>query len=94
MIPKYLKPENSKQIGKKGEKKARQTIASGALWFDKGDWEIDRYLIEVKTTKKKSFRVLYKTLEKIFNEAHSIGKEPALIIQIKDLIFKGIVVKK
>jgi hypothetical protein len=94
MIPKYLQSEHSKRIGNKGEKKVRQTIASGALWIDKGDISTDKCLIEVKTTQKKSFRLMYKTLEKIFNEAHSIGKEPALIIQIKDLIFKGIVVKK
>ena len=80
-IPKYLQ-QNVKRQGQKAEKKAKRTLNSGALWFDKGDLKTNKYLIEVKHTNKKSFRITDKLLSKLINEAYSIHKEPLLIIYI------------
>ena len=80
-IPKYLQ-QNVKRQGQRAEKKARQTINSGSLWFDKGDLQTNKYLIEVKHTSKKGFRITTSLLEKLVDEAHSIHKDPLLVIYI------------
>jgi len=81
--PKYLQ-QNVKRDGQKAEKKVRQTFNSGSLWFDKGDLQSDKYLIEVKYTSKKGFRITTKLLNKLIDEAYSVHKEPLLIIFVGD----------
>jgi len=71
-----------KNKGRKFEDKIRKTIASGALWFDKGDLKTDNYLIECKYTDKKSYRIKQKTIFKIWNEAFESNKFPKIIIAI------------
>ena len=80
-IPKYLQ-QNVKRQGQKAEKRAKHTLNSGALWFDKGDLKTSKYLIEVKHTNKRSFRLTDKLLGKLIDEAYSVRKEPLLIIYI------------
>lgn len=76
---------SSKKKGRRGEKQVteevlKDTINSGAVWFTKGDKKSKDYLIEVKTTDKKSFRITTKVIEKIVEEAYSIQKEPLICI--------------
>lgn len=81
-IPKYLQ-RNVKKQGQRAEKKVRKTLNSGALWFDKGDYQADKYLIEIKQTNKKSYRITVDLLKKLIDEAYTIKKEPLLIILFK-----------
>ena len=62
----------------------RRTIGSGNIWHDKGDIKAKDYLIEVKSTKKKSISLKLSWLKKIEKEAIKIGKKPALVLDIQD----------
>jgi hypothetical protein len=57
MLPKYMQPKTKQEIGRNGENKTikqmNRVMASGALWFAKGDINIDNILGEVKTTERK-----------------------------------------
>jgi len=66
---------------KKGNK-FEKTIASGALWWNKGDIRYGDYCIECKFTEKKGFRVSKQILEKLWNDSLDASKEPLLIIGI------------
>jgi hypothetical protein len=79
-IPKYLRSSSKRKKGQKGERKAKETINSGALWFDKGDLKTADYLIEVKETSKKGYRLTTKLLEKVVSEAYTAKKKPLVMI--------------
>lgn len=66
----------AKEIG------GRTTIASGALWWDKGDLSNDRFLIEAKRTDSNKFRLEKRIWEKIRSEAIGCGRIPLLLIEI------------
>lgn len=83
MIMKSQK-KTSKKIGQEFERKVQKTINSGQLWLDKGDLKTEDYLIECKTTEKKSYRITTKLLQKLWNEAFEANKLPMLIIGLKD----------
>ena len=72
--------KNSKRKGMDFEK----TIASGALWFDKGDIKTKDYVIEAKFTEKKGYRISLKTLRKLWDDALEANKLPLLTIGIKE----------
>ena len=93
-LPTYLTKDNKRKKGRQGEKKVKETINSGAFWIDKGDLKYDKYLIEVKKTDKKGYRLLQSKLEKIFNEAYTIGKEPLFVIEFPKFIAKILIQKK
>jgi len=75
-------------ISKKQEKelardmKGHRISGSGAVHYSKGDIELPGYLVEAKTTAKKSISITVKWLDKIFMEAMAKGKEPALAIRL------------
>ena len=75
------------QHGFKAEKKAskrlggRETFASGALEFDKGDIVVDDFRIECKSTIKDSISIKRGWLKKITAEAQDHLNTPALMIQ-------------
>ena len=92
--PKYLTNKNPRKKGRKGEKLVAESINSGAFWIDKGDLHYNKYLIEVKTTSKKSFRVSQTKLKKIFEEAYTIGKEPLFVIVLPEFIVKILIQKR
>lgn len=73
-----------KNKGRKFEDKVKNTLNSGALWFDKGDLKTADHVIECKFTEKKGYRITLKLLEKLWDESLSANKLPALIIGIKD----------
>lgn len=79
-----MRKKSNKQKGSDFEKKVVQSINSGAIWFQKGDLRTDDYVIEVKYTDKKGYRVSTKILEKIWNEALEANKLPLMIVGIKD----------
>ena len=64
---KYLSNKQEKQVAK--DIGGKTVIASGSLWGMKGDCRSDKYLIECKTTQKKSYRLTTETWEKINYEA-------------------------
>ena len=78
-----MRKKSNKQKGNEFEKKVEKCIASGALHFDKGDLKTEDYVIEVKYTDKKSYRITAKTLEKIWNEALEANKLPKLVIGLQ-----------
>jgi len=78
-----MKIKKSKNKGKIFENKVSKTIASGSLWFNKGDLHYKDYVIECKYTDKKSFRITANLLEKLWEESLTINKEPLLVIGIK-----------
>lgn len=73
--------------GNKAEKKlnkrlgGRQTFASGALVFDKGDIVLPEFRIECKSTVTNTLSVKYGWLNKISSEALDHAKHPALSLQ-------------
>ena len=73
---------NNKKISKKREHKiakemgGKAHIASGALWWKKGDASNDFFLIEDKFTTKDKYTLNIKTLKKIEKEAMNCGKIP------------------
>ena len=73
-----------KKKGKDFEKLVQKCLNSGSLWFDKGDLKTEDFLIECKTTKKKSFRITTKILRKIWNDALDRNKLPKLVIGIEE----------
>jgi len=75
--------KTNKYKGIKFEDKVTKTIASGGLWFDKGDISYKNYLIETKYSERKGYRITLKLLEKIWRESLELNKEPVLIIGIK-----------
>jgi len=70
--------------GRKFEDKVAKTLNSGALWFDKGDLKTSDYIIEVKYTEKKSYRITTKLLKKLWDDALEANKLPLLTIGIQD----------
>ena len=59
--------------------------ASGALPYYKGDIKADRYLIEAKTTTKKSYTLTRALLGKIDSEAENIRKTPVLALSFESM---------
>ncbi len=78
-----IKKQSKQNKGRKFENVAQKTIASGSIWFDPLDIKSDEFCIEVKYTEKKGFRITKDLLNKIWGQALSMNKEPALIIGIK-----------
>jgi len=71
-----------KNKGRDFEEKIRKTIASGNLWFDKGDINTENFLIETKYTDKKSFRITEQIINKIWNDALDSNRLPRIVIGI------------
>ena len=69
--------------GDKFEKKARETINSGATWFSPLDIDYGEYCVECKYTDKKGFRVSQDLLEKIWCKSLDMAKEPLLTLGIR-----------
>ena len=78
------------RIGKTGRKAerltakrlgGRETRASGNMVSDKGDIELDEFLIENKATEQASYGLKHELLCKISKEALIKGKSPAFAIQ-------------
>ena len=91
MIPKYLRKQNIKKDSLRKERWIAKKIivpASGALWYSKGDFQTDKYLIEAKSGKKET-KVKEIHLEKSFKEACSIGKTPLMIVTFNNYYLIG-----
>ncbi len=73
---------NKRKKGDKFEGMFLKTINSGAFHFDKGDAKNEAYLLEIKGTNKKSFRITTELLNKIHNEAFDSNKFPMFGIVI------------
>jgi hypothetical protein len=62
----------------------RRTLASGALWHQKGDVRNSQFLIEAKQTDKASIGIKKVVWEKIRREALLDGRIPVLALRIQD----------
>lgn len=64
-----------------------KTIGSGCFWHSKGDLEVSKrglnYLLEIKGTEKKEYRLSSKTIKKIWGEALDSGKLPLFAVLIE-----------
>lgn len=75
---------HNKKISKQREKKAgkdiggREHIASGSLWFRKGDASNEDFLIEDKFTSKNYYSVSFKVLYKLESQSLKVRKVPIL----------------
>jgi hypothetical protein len=95
-LPKYLTPDSPQKKGRKQEKKACQTINSGALYFDPRDLFVttsnEDYLVDTKKiTLQKSFQFSLKDIEKFYKQSGK--KTPAYLIYIGDYVVKCIIQK-
>ena len=78
-----MRKQNNKIKGEKFEKKAIKSIGSGRFATNPLDASTEDYSIEFKYTDKKGFRISLKLLEKIWNQALDVNKEPLLQIGIR-----------
>lgn len=71
-------------IKRKAKKKGLKAslTGSGAGAFLKGDVNVENYLIEAKSTTKKSISISMSALKKIKTHAFRAGKKPALVFTI------------
>jgi hypothetical protein len=79
---KKLQSRNKKKGGK-FEGKVQRTIGSGNVWFSPLDLSYEKYAVEAKYTDMKGYRISTQLLEKIWDKALSMNKEPILVIGIK-----------
>lgn len=68
------------------KEEAKQTMNSGAIWFNKSDIVSKHFRVEAKTKKKpsKSITIKKEWLEKIENEAFLTSKIPTLAFSFGD----------
>ena len=68
------------------KEEAKQTMNSGAIWFDKSDVVSKNFRVEAKTKIKpsKSITIKKEWLDKIEKEAFLTGKTPALAFSFGD----------
>jgi len=78
-----MKKLKAKRKGNKFEDKCQKSLSSGRLWFSPLDLDYENYCVEVKYTDKKGFRVSADLVEKIWDSALSMNKEPLLVIGIR-----------
>ena len=92
--PNYLSSDSPQKKGFKQEKKARQTISSGRMYFDPADLNVtestEDYLIDVKkVVLQKSYQLKLEDVEKLYSQAKT--KTPVFLIYIGDYVVKAIV---
>jgi len=74
----------NRKKGNKFEDKFIKTLNSGAFYFDKADARNAEFLVEIKGTNKKSYRIDTKKLQKIWNDAFDAQKLPIFGIVIEN----------
>ena len=70
--------------------RGKRVTGSGRSMYAKGDVKTGEFLIECKFTDKASLSIKGEWLKKITAEAHAIGKDPALAIQINGVDARGL----
>jgi hypothetical protein len=78
-----MRAKSNKSKGIKFENQVQKAINSGAVWFSPLDLDYNNYLVECKFTDRKGFRISLQLLEKLWNQALSMNKEPFLSVGIK-----------
>lgn len=69
----YKKKSKKQEHRVAKEMGGKVTLASGALWFQKGDVKLDKFLIECKTTVNSYYKLHINVWEKISQEALKSG---------------------
>jgi len=77
-MKRWQKKENKDKTLFRGKLRPR----SGGFWFMPGDVTTEEFLIDCKSTEKKSFSITEQIWEKIYTEALKCRKLPCLSIQL------------
>lgn len=93
-LPNYLNPESPQKKGRKQEKKATQTINSGAVWFSPRDILVketdETYLVDSKlVVDQHSFQLKLSDIEKFHQQAGV--KTPVYLIYIGKYLIKAVI---
>jgi hypothetical protein len=79
-LPAYFNKKDSiKKTANKKEEKVYKHLCSGALTY-KGDFSDANAVIDNKSTRFKSIKITEEMLQKIMEDAVSMGKENAVIV--------------
>ena len=70
--------------GRDKERAFAKRIPRSGAGFYKGDWKTDEYLIECKSTEKKSFRLTLEVIDKITKEAINASRLPGIELLMGD----------
>ena len=95
--PKYLDDTSPQKKGRLREKKACQTINSGATFIEKGDLIVtetdEDYCVDTKDVSvQKVFQLSLKNIDKFYKQA--IPKTPVIMIFMGDYIIRALIQKK
>ena len=90
--PNYLNETPHQQKGRDREKKARNSINSGAVWFDPRDLQVketdENYLVDVKdVSKQKGFRFSLADIDTFYKQAGT--KTPIYLVYIGKYLIKA-----
>jgi hypothetical protein len=91
----YLTTSSPQKQGRDQERKVRQTIASGAVWFDKGDLAVEEsdesYVIDSKkVVTQKTYTFSLKEIDKFYKQVGG-KKTPVYMVYIGDYCLKCLV---
>jgi folylpolyglutamate synthase/dihydropteroate synthase len=99
--PKWLTEQSSKRslsdkkVSNIAKKTGGKVVAnSGATLFSKGDIRYENALAEHKYTDKKSYKLNACDLQKIYQDATKVRKDPVFIIDFGSFMLVGQVFKK
>ena len=87
-VPKWLAGKTPQEKGRNYEKKLAKKLGvkpqpgSGAFPLYKEDIELDEFLIQVKTTTKKSYSLKDDDLKTLARNAAKVGKTPMMIVNM------------
>ena len=84
-IPVVNKQKSAKQEKRLAKEFGGRVTAGSGSGRNKGDIDLDSFKIEVKRTDNQSISLKKEWLSKIDEEAFSVGKYPALILEIDGL---------
>lgn len=86
-----MSPKSKRKNSQRQEKEIAEifegklVLASGSLWFAKGDVRTKDFLIECKTTKEDNYRLRYSIWDKISGEALKDNlREPLMLIELEN----------
>lgn len=79
-----MKPWQNKEKRDAKTSGGKVTPRSGGLWFAPGDVKTDDFLIDSKTTDKKSFSITGKIWRKLYKEALLNQRMPCLSIKLNN----------
>ena len=88
--------KRSQKREQKGAKEisGRAHVASGALWFKKGDFSNEHFLVEDKFTDKDAYSISLTTLRRIEKQAMKVLKVPVLCVGFERIKYDIAILRK